>query len=164
MSIKPIVILSNEMVWLRHHAGTVVLRRVIKPQPPNGYEFAGFNVLGGVEFWGDICHCEEIEVPWEIDDILWVKERFDEIKIGYGGYFRPSGCFYYQADGDVRPEPWRGERWCKAREMPRRAARYFLRVKNIGVKKGWFKCGKRRWEWEIEAEQCGKPKGWNDNA
>lgn len=41
-----------------------------------------------------------------------------------------GGKFYYKADGDLRPEGWRGN-WKPAIHMPKQAARIFLNVKDI---------------------------------
>lgn len=63
--------------------------------------------------------------PCMIGDVLWVRETFDDIELG-----KP---WYYKADGDLRPECWKGEKWRPSIHMPREAARIFLRVTDVRV-------------------------------
>lgn len=67
-------------------------------------------------------------------DILWVRETFDNIPISPGGHFRFGGMYYYRADGDIRPEGWKGN-WHPSIHMPKEAARIFLRVKDVRVER-----------------------------
>lgn len=67
-------------------------------------------------------------------DILYVRETWDNEPVTPGGHFRPSGVWYYKADGDMRPEAWRGN-WHPSIHMPKEAARLFLRVKNVWVER-----------------------------
>lgn len=74
--------------------------------------------------------------PYMIGDVLWVRETFDDIECG-----KP---WYYKADGDLRPECWKGERWRPSIHMPREAARLFLKVKDVRLERlhdGFFKAG-----------------------
>jgi len=63
--------------------------------------------------------------PCMIGDVLWVRETFDDIELG-----KP---WYYKADGDLRPECWKGEKRHPSIHMPREAARIFLRVTDVHV-------------------------------
>ena len=65
-------------------------------------------------------------------DILYVRETWDNEPVTPGGHFRPSGVWYYKADGDLRPEAWRGN-WHPSIHMPKEAARLFLKVTNVRV-------------------------------
>lgn len=65
----------------------------------------------------------ELTPPFKYGDILWVRETFDDVALG--------NPWYYKADGDLRPECWKGERWRPSIHMPKEAARIFLRVKSV---------------------------------
>lgn len=67
-------------------------------------------------------------------DILYVRETWDNEPVTPGGHFRPSGVWYYKADGDLRPEVWRGK-WHPSIHMPKEAARLFLKVTNVRVER-----------------------------
>lgn len=67
-------------------------------------------------------------------DILYVRETWDNEQVTPGGHFRPSGVWYYKADGDLRPEVWRGK-WHPSIHMPKEAARLFLNVTNVRVER-----------------------------
>ncbi len=68
--------------------------------------------------------------PYHFDDVLYVQETWDNIPVSPGGNFRPSGRYYYKADGDLRPVLWK-RRWRSCAHMPREAARIFLHVTDI---------------------------------
>ena len=80
----------------------------------------------------DISDCRFIEclcrAPCEVGDILWVRETWDRLLTSPGGHFRPSGVYYYRADGDIRPDQHKSKAWHPSIHMPREAARLFLQV------------------------------------
>lgn len=47
---------------------------------------------------------------------------------------RGHSIYYYKADGDLRPEGWRGN-WHPSIHMPKEAARIWLRVTNVRVER-----------------------------
>lgn len=65
--------------------------------------------------------------PCMAGDILWVRETFDDVELG--------NPWYYKADGDLRPECWKGEKWRPSIHMPREAARIFLRVQDVHLER-----------------------------
>lgn len=67
-------------------------------------------------------------------DILYVRETWDNEPVTPGGHFRQGGVWYYKADGDLRPEAWRGN-WHPSIHMPKEAARLFLKVTNVWVER-----------------------------
>jgi len=47
---------------------------------------------------------------------------------------RGHSIYYYRADGDLRPEGWRGK-WRPSIHMPKEAARIWLKVTNVRVER-----------------------------
>lgn len=127
MSIKPILF-NTDMVRAILDGKKTQTRRVIKPQPTN----PRWNNIG----WPgcDDCVRHPIQPPYEIGDVLWVRETWDNIPVSPGGHMRFGGMYYYKADGDIRPVGWRGN-WHPSIHMPKEAARVFLRVKDVRVER-----------------------------
>ena len=74
-----------------------------------------------------------LNAPCAVGDILWVRETFDHAPCSPGGHFRPGNWYYYyKADGDIRPDSWKGN-WHPSIHMPKEAARIFLRVTDVQV-------------------------------
>jgi len=71
--------------------------------------------------------CVEKEPPYRPGEIIYVKETWDIHPI-------LPGVFYYRADGDCRPEVWRGK-WHPSVHMPKEVARIFLRVTNVRIER-----------------------------
>ena len=46
--------------------------------------------------------------PYQIGDILYVRETWCGLPVNEAGHFRGHPIYYYRADGDLRPEGWRG--------------------------------------------------------
>ena len=67
-------------------------------------------------------------------DIIWVRETWDCIPASPGGHFRFSGRYYYKADGDIRPDGWKGN-WKPSIHMQKEAARIFLHVKDVRLER-----------------------------
>lgn len=132
ISMKPI--LSNtEMVKALLDGHKTVTRRVIKPQPegrpipmPSDSSWPGYFAINGTN--------KVIKPPYRTGDILYVRETWDNEPVSPGGHTRLSGVYYYKADGDLRPEEWRGN-WRPSIHMPKEAARLFLRVMDVRVER-----------------------------
>lgn len=157
---KPILF-NTDMVRAILAGRKTVTRRVVKPQPEKSahspYECCG----GRFAFRIGECGCTDQYIPpYRPGDILYVRETFDNKPVSPGGHFRPSGVWYYKADGDIRPEAWRGP-WRPSIHMPREAARIFLRVTDVRVErlqditeeqaqaegaKGWMVATDRDWD------------------
>lgn len=132
MSVKPILF-NTDMVRAILDGRKTVTRRVIKPQPDGGHEFFGINCMDSAEFvLGN--HCCEVDLPYLPGDVLWVRETCDNVPASPDGNFQIGGRWYYKADGDLRPENWRGN-WTPSIHMPKDAARIFLRVKDVRVER-----------------------------
>ena len=145
MAIKPILF-NVEMVKAILEGRKTQTRRLIK-------DFAGENITSILKPDGSLgkystkgwCgmlpdrgdgneYCIEVRPPCEPGDILWVRETWDNVPVSPGGHFRFVGRYYYKADGDLRPDSWRGN-WHPSIHMPKEAARIFLRVMKIGVQR-----------------------------
>lgn len=69
--------------------------------------------------------------PYCMADILYVRETWTILPGTPGDNFRPSGVYYYKADGDMRPDRFRDNGWHPSIHMPKEAARIFLRVQDV---------------------------------
>ena len=73
--------------------------------------------------------------PYCMADILYVRETWTILPGTPGDNFRPSGVYYYKADGDMRPDRFRDNGWHPSIHMPKEAARIFLRVQDVHVER-----------------------------
>lgn len=73
--------------------------------------------------------------PYRMADILYVRETWTILPVTPGDNFRPSGVYYYKADGDMRPDRFRDNGWHPSIHMPKEAARIFLRVQDVHVER-----------------------------
>lgn len=67
-------------------------------------------------------------------DILYVRETWCALPVNEAGHMRGHSIYYYRADGDLRPEGWRGK-WRPSTQMPKEAARIWLKVTNVRVER-----------------------------
>lgn len=72
--------------------------------------------------------------PYQLGDILYVRETWCGLPVNEAGHFRGHPIYYYRADGDLRPEGWRGN-WRPSIHMPKEAARIWLKVMNVRVER-----------------------------
>ena len=184
MAIKPILF-NTEMVKAILESRKTQTRRILKAR--HGGELEIHDDPGGTARLCERCgsRCRGLVPPYEVGDVLWVRETFDDVALGHP--------WYYKADGDLRPECWKGERWMPSIHMPKEAARIFLKVKGVRVERlrdmndsdlanegfsDWVRflslwnstikpadCDKYDWNanpwvWVIEFERCEKPEGW----
>lgn len=89
--------------------------------------------------FADKKHTEQLSIaertcPICQGDILYVRETWCGLPVNEAGHFRGHPIYYYRADGDLRPEGWRGA-WHPSIHMPKEAARIFLRVTNVRVER-----------------------------
>lgn len=117
MAYKPILF-NTEMVKAIINNRKTQTRRIIKNQEGIHPRWNNIGFCG----WDD-GHGHQMQAPCAVGDILWIRETFDNVEMGYP--------WYYKADGDLRPESWKGERWNPSIHMPKEAARIFLRVKDV---------------------------------
>lgn len=158
-------------------AGYIVIDKINDTSLPR---YSSFQISDGLDE-----RCIMIEKPFNVGDVLWVRETFCDVSLGHP--------WYYKADGDLRPEGWKGERWIPSIHMPKEAARIFLKVKGVRAEllrdmndsdlenegfRDWIRfislwnstiksadCDKYDWNanpwvWVIEFERCEKPEGW----
>lgn len=142
MSIKPILF-NTEMVQANLNGLKSATRRVEfpnedlrefpRPDNPDAWWFRGRVYTN----WDSAMRSPQGVLSlckYKTGDILYVRETWDNEPITPGGHFRPGGVWYYKADGDLRPEAWRGN-WHPSIHMPKEAARLFLKVTNVRVER-----------------------------
>ena len=114
MAEKPILF-NTEMVKAILAGKKTQTRRLCKGQPQDGV--SNPITMG-------------YEPPYHPGDVMWVRETWCQLPVSPGGKTRIPGHYYYRADPEIRPIGWRGS-WCPSIHMPRKAARLFLRVKDV---------------------------------
>lgn len=132
---KPILF-NTEMVRKILDGTKTVTRRVVKPQPVElpSLKMCKDNVWR-IEWW-NINEFYSMKVPICIGEILYVRETFCELPVNPDGSDSGNTALvYYRADGDLRPESWRDQKWRPSIHMPKEAARIFLRVKDVRIKR-----------------------------
>lgn len=72
--------------------------------------------------------------PYQPGDILYVRETWCGLPVNEAGHFRGHPIYYYRADGDLRPEGWRGA-WHPSIHMPKEAARIWLKATDVRVER-----------------------------
>ena len=130
---KPILF-NTKMVRAIMDGRKIQTRRIMKLQPPATaiVEMTGRYAVW--KFWLDDPSGHLIKPPYNLGDILYVRETWDNEPVTPGGHFRPLGVWYYKADGDLRPDAWRGN-WHPSIHMPKEAARIWLKVKDVRVER-----------------------------
>lgn len=83
-------------------------------------------------------HFEEIiqylKKPYQPGDVIYVRETWCALPVNEAGHMRGHSVYYYKADGDLRPEGWRGN-WHPSIHMPKEAARIWLKVTDVRVER-----------------------------
>ncbi len=149
VAIKPILFnkqISTEMVRAILDGRKTCTRRVIKPQPdekhtyPLGFvtdstekkEVGSFGFAAN-EYGGSI---QYVKPPYRYapGDILYVRETWCALPVNEAGHMRGHCVYYYRADGELRPEGWRGK-WHPSIHMPKEAARICLKVTDVKVER-----------------------------
>jgi hypothetical protein len=147
MAIKP-TLFNTEMVRAILDGRKTCTRRIVKPQ-----QFIGMlpdKCKNGApeEFLKEkkpmfkpYCDMTDIELiktaykaPYQPGDILYVRETWCGLPVNEAGHFRGHPIYYYRADGDLRPEGWRGA-WHPSIHMPKEAARIWLKVTDVRVER-----------------------------
>lgn len=145
MPIKPILF-NAEMVQAILDGRKTCTRRVIKPQPdekhtyPLGFvtdstekkEVGSFGFAAN-EYGGSI---QYVKPPYRYapGDILYVRETWCALPVNEAGHMRGHCVYYYRADGELRPEGWRGK-WHPSIHMLKEAARIWLKVTDVKVER-----------------------------
>lgn len=115
MAIKPILF-NTEMVQAILDGRKTCTRRIMKPQLTAHY---------GTQY---------VKPPYGPGDILYVRETWCALPVNEAGHMRGHSVYYYKADGDLRPEGWRGK-WKPSIHMPKEAARIWLKVTDVRVER-----------------------------
>lgn len=135
MAIKPILF-NGEMVRAILDGRKTCTRRILKGGIPFDEKAEYWNVLKKGEWSGPICSEYFIKQgsPYKPGDILYVRETWCGLPVNEAGHFRGHHIYYYRADGDLRPEGWRGA-WHPSIHMPKEAARIWLKVTGVRVER-----------------------------
>lgn len=145
MPIKPILF-NTEMVQAILDGRKTCTGRVIKPQPDEKHTYplgfvtdstekkeVGCFGFAANEYGGSI---QYVKPPYRYapGDILYVRETWCALPVNEAGHMRGHCVYYYRADGELRPEGWRGK-WHPSIHMPKEAARIWLKVTNVRVER-----------------------------
>ena len=135
MSMKQILF-NTEMVRAILDGRKACTRRILKDGIPFDEKAEYWNVLKKGEWSGPICSEYFIKQcsPYKPGDILYVRETWCGLPVNKAGHMRGHSIYYYKADGDLRPEGWRGA-WHPSIHMPKEAARIWLKVTDVKVER-----------------------------
>lgn len=145
---KPILF-NTDMVRAILDNRKTVTRRVVKPQPPEGFIQA--QDVSGAWFFNDKLGDNDmmawwpsyekgIAPPYRSSDILYVRETWahpSKAEIAAGA---SPDAYLYKAD-ELQPAAW--DKWRPSIHMPREAARIFLRVTNVRAEQLYAITGKQ---------------------
>lgn len=143
MNVKPILF-NTEMVRAILDGRKSCTRRLAKPQPDEKHTYplgfvtdstekkeVGCFGFGIDEYGGSIQYAKP---PYQPGDILYVRETWCGLPVNEAGHMRGHTIYYYKADGELRPEGWRGT-WHPSIHMPKKAARIWLKVTDVRVER-----------------------------
>lgn len=131
MAIKPILF-NGEMVRAILDGRKACTRRILKGAIPFDEKAEYWNVLKKGEWSGPICakYFMKQGSPYKPGDILYVRETWD-----WDPDNEVAKSYYYKADGDLRPEGYKGMGWLPSIHMPKEAARIWLKVTDVRVER-----------------------------
>lgn len=142
MRLKPILF-NAEMVRALLEGRKTVTRRVVKPQPPAASTVSKIGKAYGWSRGKDSQPKYLMKQPYQTGDVLWVRETF---RVDYLSSIVGSGRVRYKADGSYADIHFSADRydmmrrahrmvWRSSENMPREAARIFLRVTGVRVER-----------------------------
>lgn len=142
---KPILF-NTDMVRAILDGRKTVTRRVLKPQPEKAHNIMDYdNDAHTVDFHCGNCTpngtfidwTKTVKAPYWFGDILYVREAWKQATTDYaGGGYGLTDLYLYKADKDVDTTGMMVEgKWHSPVQMPKEAARIFLRVTNVRVEK-----------------------------
>jgi len=136
------ILFNTEMVRANLDGRKSCTRRLVKPQPDEKHTYplgfvtdsterkeVGCFGFGIDEYGGSVQYAKP---PYHTGDILYVRETWCALPVNEAGHMRGHCVYYYRADGDLRPEGWRGK-WRPSIHMPKEAARIWLKVTDVRV-------------------------------
>ncbi len=138
MAIKPILF-NTEMVQAILDGRKDATRRIVKGFIPDDavWGYTAFTPKGYISCRGTFAdgYGEKFfKLPCEPGDILYVRETWCALPVNEAGHMRGHCVYYYRADGELRPEGWRGK-WHPSIHMPKEAARIWLKVTGVRMKR-----------------------------
>jgi hypothetical protein len=136
MAIKPILFnkqISTEMVRAILDGRKTCTRRLVKFLPGENSQWTGYIKDGLMLYNGRNEPCIR-KVPYQLGDILYVRETWRGLPVNEAGHMRGHTIYYYKADGELRPKGWRGT-WHPSIHMPKEAARIWLKVTGVRMKR-----------------------------
>lgn len=132
MAIKPILF-NTEMVRAILDGRKTCTRRLVKFLPGENSQWTGYIKDGLMLYNGRNEPCIR-KVPYQLGDILYVRETWCGLPVNEAGHMRGHTIYYYKADGELRPKGWRGT-WHPSIHMPKEAARIWLKVTDVRVER-----------------------------
>lgn len=120
MAIKPILF-NTEMVRAILDGRKSCTRRLVKFLTKKNPLWTGYIKDGLMLYNGRNEPCIR-NAPYQPGDILYVRETWCALPVNEAGHMRGHCVYYYRADGELRPEGWRGK-WHPSIHMPKEAAR-----------------------------------------
>lgn len=132
MAIKPILF-NTEMVRAILDGRKTCTRRLVKFLPGENSQWTGYIKDGLMLYNGRNEPCIR-KVPYQLGDILYVRETWCGLPVNEAGHMRGHTIYYYKADGELRPKGWRGT-WHPSIHMPKEASRIWLKVTDVRVER-----------------------------
>lgn len=132
MAIKPILF-NTEMVRAILEGRKSCTRRLVKFLAKKNPLWTGYIKDGLMLYNGRNEPCIR-NAPYQPGDILYVRETWCALPVNEAGHMRGHCVYYYRADGELRPEGWRGK-WHPSIHMPKEAARIWLKVTDVKVER-----------------------------
>lgn len=132
MAIKQILF-NTEMVRAILDGRKTCTRRLVRFLPGENPQWTGYIRDGLMLYNGRNEPCIT-KAPYQPGDILYVRETWCGLPVNEAGHMRGHTIYYYKADGDLRPEGWRGA-WRPSIHMPKEAARIWLKVTDVRVER-----------------------------
>ena len=136
VAIKPILFnkqISTEMVRAILDGRKTCTRRLVKFLPGENSQWTGYIKDGLMLYNGRNEPCIR-KVPYQLGDILYVRETWCGLPVNEAGHMRGHTIYYYKADGELRPKGWRGT-WHPSIHMPKEASRIWLKVTDVRVER-----------------------------
>ncbi len=76
----------------------------------------------------------ECKLPYKEGDELYVRETWCKLPVDKDGKLNGKDNYYYIADGDLRPDSWKGN-WRPSIHMPMEVERIWLRITKIEIQR-----------------------------
>lgn len=127
------ILFNTEMVRANLDGRKTCTRRLVRFLPGENPQWTGYIRDGLMLYNGRNEPCI-MKAPYQPGDILYVRETWCALPVNEAGHIRGHSVYYYKADGDLRPEGWRGK-WHPSIHMPKEAARIWLKVTDVRVER-----------------------------